>query len=103
MKLAWGFDKFIPLDAFKDAANGYLVDDTCVFGAEVYVCQETIAGKGECLSMIKDPIAYKHTWRVDLSSSSTEEYVESKPFVAGEHKWYNLSFLYIHHQILCDD
>ncbi|KAL1548265.1 MATH domain and coiled-coil domain-containing protein [Salvia divinorum] len=87
MKLAWGFDKFIPLDAFKDAANGYLVDDTCVFGAEVYVCQETIAGKGECLSMIKDAIAYKHTWRVDLSSSSTEEYVESKPFAAGEHKW----------------
>ncbi|KAH6808537.1 TRAF-like family protein [Perilla frutescens var. frutescens] len=86
MKLAWGFDKFIPLDTFKDAANGYLVDDTCVFGAEVYVCQETVAGKGECLSMIKDAIAYKHTWRFDFSSL-TEECIDSKPFNAAEHKW----------------
>ncbi|GAY34876.1 hypothetical protein CUMW_013770 [Citrus unshiu] len=34
VKLEWGFDQFIPLEAFNDASNGYLVDDTCVFGAE---------------------------------------------------------------------
>ncbi|ONI27844.1 hypothetical protein PRUPE_1G107600 [Prunus persica] len=28
------FDQFIPLESFADASNGYLIDDTCVFGAE---------------------------------------------------------------------
>lgn len=91
MKLAWGFDKFISLEAFNDAANGYLVDDTTVFGAEVYVCQEKIAGKGECLSMIKDAIAYKNTWRFDFSNL-TEECKDSTPFNAADHKWYAFSF-----------
>ncbi|KAL0388942.1 UNVERIFIED_CONTAM: Squamosa promoter-binding-like protein 1 [Sesamum radiatum] len=46
MKPEWGFDKFIPHSAFNDSTNGYLVNDTCVFGAEVYVCQEKLIGKG---------------------------------------------------------
>ncbi|GAY57508.1 hypothetical protein CUMW_179970, partial [Citrus unshiu] len=37
LKHVWGFDKFIPLRAFNDASNGYLVEDTCVFEAEVLV------------------------------------------------------------------
>ncbi|KAK9215011.1 hypothetical protein WN944_007014 [Citrus x changshan-huyou] len=37
LKLEWGFDQFIPLEEFNDASNGYLVGDTCVFGAEVLV------------------------------------------------------------------
>ncbi|KAI3469195.1 hypothetical protein Pfo_025858 [Paulownia fortunei] len=87
MKLEWGFDKFMPLTAFKDPANGYLVNDTCVFGAEVYVCLEKLKGKGECLSMIKDAISYKNTWRIENFSSLTEECVDSKPFSAADRKW----------------
>ncbi|PIM98003.1 Speckle-type POZ protein SPOP [Handroanthus impetiginosus] len=87
LNLEWGFDKFIPHAAFKDPANGYLVNDTCVFGAEVYVCQETLIGKGESLSMIKDPITYKNTWRIANFSTLTEECLESKPFNAADHKW----------------
>ncbi|KAI3469199.1 hypothetical protein Pfo_025862 [Paulownia fortunei] len=87
MKLEWGFDKFVPLTAFKDPANGYLVDDTCVFGAQVYVCREKVTGKGECLSMIKDAISYKNTWRIDNFSSLTEECVDSKTFSAADRKW----------------
>ncbi|GKV06868.1 hypothetical protein SLEP1_g18690 [Rubroshorea leprosula] len=33
----WGFDQFLPLRTFNDVASGYLVDDTCVFGAEVKI------------------------------------------------------------------
>ncbi|KAK4418776.1 hypothetical protein Salat_2290400 [Sesamum alatum] len=86
MKPEWGFDEFIPHAAFNDSANGYLVNDTCVFGAEVYVCQEKLIGKGECLSMIKDAITYKNTWRVEFSSL-TDECVDSKPFIAADQKW----------------
>ncbi|KAH9687468.1 TRAF-like family protein [Citrus sinensis] len=52
LKLEWGFDQFIPLKEFNDASNGYLVGDTCVFGAEVFVKERNIV-KGECLSMKK--------------------------------------------------
>ncbi|XP_011100689.1 MATH domain and coiled-coil domain-containing protein At2g42460 isoform X1 [Sesamum indicum] len=86
MKPEWGFDKFIPHSVFNDSANGYLVNDTCVFGAEVYVCQEKLIGKGECLSMIKDAITYKNTWRVEFSSL-TDECVDSQPFNAADQKW----------------
>ncbi|PIM98004.1 Ubiquitinyl hydrolase 1 [Handroanthus impetiginosus] len=34
LKVEEGFDKFMFHVASKDPANGYLVDDTCVFGAE---------------------------------------------------------------------
>ncbi|KAH9753425.1 TRAF-like family protein [Citrus sinensis] len=52
LKLEWGFDQFIPLKEFNDASNGYLVGDTCIFGAEVFVKERNIV-KGECLSMKK--------------------------------------------------
>ncbi|GLU05156.1 hypothetical protein SLE2022_222700 [Rubroshorea leprosula] len=40
----WRFDQFLPLRTFNDVASGYLVDDTCVFGAEVYVTKEMSVG-----------------------------------------------------------
>ncbi|KAL5564635.1 hypothetical protein UlMin_027799 [Ulmus minor] len=71
MKLEWGFDEFIPLKTFNDGTNGFLVDDICVFGAEVFVCKERSREKGECFQMIKNPILIKHTWRVDNFSKLT--------------------------------
>ncbi|XP_015900092.1 uncharacterized protein LOC107433325 isoform X2 [Ziziphus jujuba] len=87
LKLEWGFDQFIPLKAFNDASNGFLVDDTCVFGAEVFVCKERSTGKGECLSMIKDAVMNKHVWRVENFSKLDAECNDSKTFNAGDHKW----------------
>ncbi|KAK7844151.1 ubiquitin carboxyl-terminal hydrolase 12 [Quercus suber] len=37
IKMEWGFDKFLPLDSFNFLPNGYLVNDCCVVGAEVFV------------------------------------------------------------------
>lgn len=37
LKLQCSFDQFIPLTTFNNTSNGYLVEDTCVFGAEVFV------------------------------------------------------------------
>ncbi|KAK6285426.1 hypothetical protein POUND7_011605 [Theobroma cacao] len=41
MKTEWGFDQLLALESFNDPANGYLVDDSCVFGAEVFVIEQT--------------------------------------------------------------
>lgn len=87
MKLEWGFDKFIHHKAFSDAVNGYLVDDSCVFGAEVFVSKETSKGKAECLSMIKEAITCKHTWKVENFSKPDQISQESKTFNGGNYKW----------------
>ncbi|KAJ6318094.1 hypothetical protein OIU76_013607 [Salix suchowensis] len=35
LKLEWGFDEFIQLSTFNDSRYGFLVEDTCVLGAEL--------------------------------------------------------------------
>lgn len=93
MKKEWGFDKYISLKEFNESSNGYLVDDVCVFGAEVFVCKEHFkGGKGECLSMIKSPITYKHIWKIENFSKLDAESYESKIFNAGDQKWYPSTF-----------
>lgn len=87
MKLEWGFDKFIHNKAFSDAVNGYLVEDSCVFGAEVFIHKETSKGKAECLSMIKEAITYKHTWKVEDFWKLDQLSQESKAFNGGDYKW----------------
>ncbi|CAA2988876.1 Speckle-type POZ SPOP [Olea europaea subsp. europaea] len=87
MQLEYGFDKFVPLTHFNDPAKGYLVNDICVFGAEVYVTQEKLTGKGEILSMVKDAISYKHTWKIDYFSNLIGEYLDSQPFNAADQTW----------------
>ena len=57
-------DKVIPLKTFKDASNGYLVDDTCVFGVEVFDGKQRSMDKGECLQLIKDSITNEYQWIV---------------------------------------
>ncbi|XP_059653044.1 uncharacterized protein LOC132300107 isoform X2 [Cornus florida] len=84
MRTENGFDRFLSLDTFKNASNGYLVDDCCVFGAEVFVIRNT--GKGECLSMKKEPY-YKtsYTWRV--GDFLNRECLNSNVFKAKEWNW----------------
>ncbi|CAA2988877.1 MATH domain and coiled-coil domain-containing protein At2g42460-like isoform X2 [Olea europaea var. sylvestris] len=87
MKLEWGFDTFVPLALFNDLEKGYLVKDTCVFGADVYVTHEKHTGKGEILSMIKDAISYKHTWKINNFSTLNDECLDSEPFNAADQTW----------------
>ncbi|KAJ9536858.1 hypothetical protein OSB04_029591 [Centaurea solstitialis] len=84
----WGFDRFMDLKEFGDSSNGYLQGDNCVFGAEVFVCKERSKGKTECLSMVKDAKAYKHTWEISsYTKIMNTECEASNTFNAGDHKW----------------
>ncbi|XP_040986322.1 MATH domain and coiled-coil domain-containing protein At2g05420-like isoform X2 [Juglans microcarpa x Juglans regia] len=84
MKTEWGFAQFLPLTMFGDASNGYLLDDSCVFGAEVFVIKCT--GKGERMSILSSPITGYCRWDIGRFSAV---YVESlsKEFRVGERKW----------------
>ncbi|XP_068331848.1 MATH domain and coiled-coil domain-containing protein At3g58340-like [Pyrus communis] len=82
-----GFDKLITLTSFTNPSNGYVIDDNCVIGAEVFVCKERRAGKGESISKIKDAVKCKHVWKVENFSKLGTECCKSEPFTAGERKW----------------
>ncbi|KAK9927875.1 hypothetical protein M0R45_025041 [Rubus argutus] len=82
-----GFDRFISLEDFNDASKGYLVDDTCQFGAEVSVSKTRSKGKRELVSMNLNTVMYKHVWKVFNFSKLNAEFYHSLPFMAGEQKY----------------
>ncbi|XP_022874183.1 probable inactive serine/threonine-protein kinase fnkC [Olea europaea var. sylvestris] len=68
----WGFSNFIAWETLIDPTNGYIVDDKCLFGAEVFVIKITDSCKREFkLSKFSE---LKNEWY-------TEE------FITGDHKW----------------
>ncbi|XP_061369398.1 MATH domain and coiled-coil domain-containing protein At3g58250-like [Gastrolobium bilobum] len=85
LKTEWGIQKFIDLDTFKDPSNGYLIDDTCAFGVEVFVVKTM--NKGDCLSMISEPITHFHSWKFNNFSTAGSDMYESESFVWGDYKW----------------
>ncbi|KAJ0510851.1 putative ubiquitinyl hydrolase 1 [Helianthus annuus] len=87
LRTEWGFDQFISLEEFGDSNNGYLLGDNCVFGAEVYVHKERSKGKTESLSMVKDAVIYKRTWRISNYTKVIADCESSNVFNIGDHKW----------------
>ncbi|KAF7819632.1 MATH domain and coiled-coil domain-containing protein [Senna tora] len=85
MKTEWGFSEFVSMDTFKDPSKGYLVNDSCVFGAEVFAVQ--CSSKWECFSMIKPPInKNSYTWKIQ-NFAACKEYLVSPTFEAGGESW----------------
>lgn len=62
------------------------MDDTCVFGDEVFVAKTT--NKGDCLSMIHGSIPLTHSWKFNSFSLAKSDKYESESFVGGNYKWY---------------
>lgn len=81
-----GIDKLISLKEFTDASNGYLVNDDCVVGAEVFICSEKRAAKAEFLSKSYYSFTYKHFWNVE-NFSKLDAILDSEPFTVGNKKW----------------
>ncbi|KAK6127969.1 hypothetical protein DH2020_038271 [Rehmannia glutinosa] len=67
IKSKWGFSKMISKKSLTDESNGFLVDDSCVFGAEVFVIQSQ-QRVFECVSLLKVPNPYKRDWKISRFS-----------------------------------
>ncbi|KAM0002121.1 putative ubiquitinyl hydrolase 1 [Helianthus debilis subsp. tardiflorus] len=88
-KTTCGFDKLIPMESFMESTNGFLFNDSCVFGAEVItVPVPEFTQLDRCLSMIK-PLATKntYTWTINNFSAVTESVLYSEIFKVGNVKW----------------
>ncbi|CAI9776383.1 unnamed protein product [Fraxinus pennsylvanica] len=111
----WGFSKFIVKETLTNPSNGFLVDECCVFGAEVFVVKNegiretltnpsnghlvddscvfgaevfVVKNKGirECMSILKVTNSFKHELKISKFSKLEKEW-NSKEFNAGDHKW----------------
>ncbi|OMO63551.1 TRAF-like family protein [Corchorus olitorius] len=75
-----------PYDDFTDPTSGYLKDDCCVFGVEVFVVKNQ--AKGETLSMKTEAdILNTHTWKIEKFSELTDDCCYSKVFSNGGYEW----------------
>ena len=90
LKTEWGIDQFLSRDTLNDSSNGYLVDDTYVFGVEVFVIKSPF--KGECLSMINQPQSDYFTWKIDKYMTSKDRVYFSPEFTVEGRIWYDWRF-----------
>lgn len=101
MKTEWGFDQLLLLECFKDTSNGYLVDDCCVFGAEVFVIEQKATW--ESLSMIKQPAGNPISFKIENFSKLEKVVYESPLQIIGGFKWKLLVHPYGDSRVKSDD
>jgi len=85
LKTEWGIAQLLSHDTLHDSSNGYLVDDTCVFGVEVFVSKGPC--KGECLSMINEPQRNYFTWKIDNFTALKDKEYASEQFIVEGQRW----------------
>ncbi|XVF22811.1 hypothetical protein REPUB_Repub12eG0203100 [Reevesia pubescens] len=85
MKTEWGFSRFLSVESFNDASNGYLFEDSCIFGAEVFVIERS--GVGERLSIIKNPNNSSITWKIENFSELLDQVYYSPAHSIEDTKW----------------
>ncbi|KAH9685452.1 TRAF-like family protein [Citrus sinensis] len=99
----WGFGKFLDLATFNEPSNGYLVDESCVFGAEVYVIRSyaspneppnpTTSIKSmhghmqEILSLVSEPDDGTYRFTIPAFGSVGDTVQRSGEFTVGERNW----------------
>ncbi|XP_062086375.1 uncharacterized protein LOC133792483 [Humulus lupulus] len=88
MKKEWGFEQLVSLETFKDVSNGYLLKDSCVFGAEVFVINHTL--NSESLSLFRRERVSNPTfrWEIKKFSKMDKSYYFSEVFTSGRTNWY---------------
>ncbi|XP_050211390.1 ubiquitin C-terminal hydrolase 12-like [Mercurialis annua] len=86
VKREWGFDKLISVADFEDESNGYLLDDCCIFGAEIFIIETT--SKGGCLSMLKKRANNKYRWTIENFLELDLPFEDSKVFALRGINWY---------------
>ncbi|XP_021737852.1 uncharacterized protein LOC110704379 [Chenopodium quinoa] len=85
LKDKWGVPKFVPISTFNDADYGFLVDDCCVFGAEVLVINNQQV-KISTMSIVEEKSVKSYTWRIE-SFQSLSKRLSSPRFCFNGWSW----------------
>lgn len=81
----WGFGQLIPLSTFYNPNVGYIVQDTCSFGAEIFIVKP--AEQQEKVTFVSNPPDNVFTWRVRRFSSLEDKFYYSNEFLVGDRYW----------------
>ncbi|XP_060671453.1 uncharacterized protein LOC132803193 [Ziziphus jujuba] len=84
-KKEWGIAQLLSLETFKNLAFGYLVNDSCVCGVEVFVINNT--GNWESISLVKEPDNGTFTWKIENFSNLNETHYYSEVFNVEGINW----------------
>ncbi|XP_012838020.1 PREDICTED: ubiquitin carboxyl-terminal hydrolase 12-like, partial [Erythranthe guttata] len=82
-KFEWGISKFISRKVLSDPSNGYIIDDNCVFGAEVFVVKREAVIERVLLMNVNT--YYNHALEISGFSQLPQRWV-SEEFDAGGQK-----------------
>ncbi|EYU18580.1 hypothetical protein MIMGU_mgv1a025984mg, partial [Erythranthe guttata] len=95
-KFMWGFPKLISKKKLRDQSNGYLVHDTLVLGAEVFVCkrQQRVTESVTLHRPTKSP--QKREWKIEGFSKLGNDPWFSEEFTIISLDWYSsLSIIFV--------
>ncbi|KAJ8900162.1 hypothetical protein K2173_024802 [Erythroxylum novogranatense] len=84
-KTVFGFNKLLSLEAFNDVRNGYLVDDSCIFGAKVFVIEQPTVY--ESIYTVKDPSNGVLRWNIPIWNIPLDLPVFSEEFTVENYEW----------------
>ncbi|KAL1200749.1 Ubiquitin C-terminal hydrolase 12 [Cardamine amara subsp. amara] len=92
-KKEWGFGQFIPLSTFYNTNEGYIVQDTVSFGAEISIVNPAEisivnpAEQQEKVTFISNPPDNVFTWKILRFSTLKDQYYYSDDFLVGDRYW----------------
>lgn len=89
----WGFGQLIPLSTFRNPNQGFIVQNTVSFGAEIFIIRPV--GQQERVSFVSNPPDNVFTWRILRFSSLEDKIYYSSEFLVGDRFWLVL-YLMIH-------
>ncbi|CAH8359688.1 unnamed protein product [Eruca vesicaria subsp. sativa] len=84
-KKEWGFVQLIALSTFENTNEGYIVQDTCSFGAEILIVKP--AEIQEKVTFISNPPDNIFTWKILRFSNLEDKFYYSADFLVGDRYW----------------
>ena len=86
-----GISKVISKKTLMDPSKGYVVGDSCVFGADVFVIKKEQL-ISECLRLVEHTTPTKRKWTIPNFSKLGDVW-GSEEFSVEKYKWYPIFFL----------
>ena len=81
-KKKWGYGQVISLATFQNTNQGYIVQNACSFGAEIFIVKP--AEQQEKVTFISNPPNNVFTWKVLRFSSLEDKFYYSDEFLVGD-------------------
>lgn len=81
----WGFGQLIPLSTFRNPNQGFIVQNTVSFGAEIFVIKPV--EQQERVRILSNPPDNVFSWRILHFSSLEDRIYYSSEFLVGDRFW----------------